>query len=64
MKAKEIIKAIEADGWKLVRHESSHRTFVKDGVEKVITVPGHDRDEVSIGVVADIRRISGLRLRP
>jgi predicted RNA binding protein YcfA (HicA-like mRNA interferase family) len=64
MTAKQIIKAIEADGWTLVRQESSHRIFAKLGADKLVTVPGHDRDEVAAGVLASIRRISGLRLRP
>jgi len=35
MKVKDIIKALKAEGWQEIRQESSHRTFKKDGVEKM-----------------------------
>jgi predicted RNA binding protein YcfA (HicA-like mRNA interferase family) len=63
MKARDIVKKLLADGWTMVRQESSHRIFKKDGVRSIVTVPGHDSQEVSPGVVSQIRRITGLDLR-
>lgn len=39
------------------------KNFRKEGNPYVVTVPGNDRDEVSPGVLGDIRRKTGLELR-
>ncbi len=47
MKVGDVIKKLEEDGWVLVRQESSHWTYKKDGVE---------HKEIASGVLAKIRR--------
>lgn len=61
MSGKEICKAITKDGWVFVRSCGDHRTFKKEGVRLLVTVPMHH--EVSIGVVKSIEKITGLSLR-
>ena len=63
MKVKEVIKRLEDDGGVLVRQESSHRTYKKDGVAKNVAINGIDGKEVAPGVLAKIRRETGLTLR-
>lgn len=63
MKVKDVIKRLEDDGWVLVRQESSHRTYKKNGVEHNVVVNGIDSKEVASGVLAKIRRDTGLTLR-
>lgn len=63
MKVSEVIKRLEDDGWKPVRIRGDHHNFRKEGNPYVVTVPGNDRDEVSPGVLSDIRRKTGLKLR-
>lgn len=63
MKVKEVVKRREEDGWYQLRQESSHRNFRKEDNPSVVTVPGQDRDDVSPGVLSDIRRKTGLTLR-
>lgn len=63
MKVKDAITRLKDAGWKQVRQEGSHRTFKKDGEPNVVTVSGHDRDDVLVGQLSDIRRKSGLSFR-
>ena len=59
---KEVCRVIENNGWVFVRQNgTSHRTYKKPGVAKLVTVPMHKH--VSIGVVSKIERITGLSLR-
>ena len=63
MKNRDVIKALEKDGWTLVRVASSHHHFKKEGVAEIITISGHARDEMTPGELQSARRISGLELR-
>ncbi len=60
MKVKEVIKELRADGWIQVRQKGSHKQFKKTGVEELITVPDHGKnEELSIGVENKIKKIAG-----
>ena len=63
MKVRDVIKRLEEDGWVLVRQESSHRTYKKEGVKPNIAISGLDRDDMLPGQLSDVRRKSGLPLR-
>ncbi len=63
MKVRDVIKKLKEDGWVLVRTEGDHQNFRKEGTPNVVTVAGHDRDDITPGVLSDIRRKSGLALR-
>lgn len=63
MTPREVILALEADGWREVRSKGSHRHFrhpVKPGTVTVAVHPGRD---VKQGTLAAIERQSGIKLR-
>jgi predicted RNA binding protein YcfA (HicA-like mRNA interferase family) len=49
LKVKEVIKRLEAEGWRFDRQNSSHRTYKKIGVADIVTVSGIDSKDVSPG---------------
>lgn len=62
MSGKEVCRIIEKDGWVFVRQPgTSHKTYKKQGVRKLVTVPMHGT--VSKGVLHNIEKITGLSLR-
>lgn len=61
MKVREIIKLVEADGWRLARTKGSHRQFkhpTKPGTVTVAGAPGSDLHPVT---QQSILRQAGLR---
>ena len=48
MKSGDVIKKLEADGWKLQRVSGSHHIFAKDGVAEIITI-SHPKKDMTIG---------------
>lgn len=60
---REVIWALEHNGWVLRRVRGDHRQFRCDSNPYVITIAGHLRDEIPIGTLRNIERLSGLRLR-
>lgn len=63
MKVRAVIKEMEEDGWRLVRTRGDHRNFRKETNLNVATIVRHDRDDVTPGVLSDIRKKTGLTLR-
>lgn len=65
MKVRDVVKALEADGWEFARRggRSSHRLYKKESVSAEISISGEDSKDVSPGQLQDIRRKSGLPLR-
>lgn len=62
MTFRKINKALIADGWCLVRVLGSHYRYHKVGM-KPITVPNHNGHDITIGVIKDIEKKTGLSLR-
>jgi predicted RNA binding protein YcfA (HicA-like mRNA interferase family) len=62
MKSRDIIRALERDGWKQVRVTGNHFHFRHPAKPGVVTVPQPRRD-VPIGTVRSIERQSGVKLR-
>ncbi|TSE25184.1 HicA toxin of bacterial toxin-antitoxin [Tepidimonas aquatica] len=62
MNGKEIIKRLEAAGWRLVRVQGSHHILVKPGAPRSVPVPVHGSRELSSGLVKAIERQSGVKL--
>lgn len=61
MKSSELIKLLEADGWRVVRHDgTSHVILKKDGVNELIAL-SHPRKDVSRLQLSKAKRISGLK---
>lgn len=63
MNFKKIEKIILADGWVLVRVCGSHYQFKKPGVEKNVVIPNHGNKDISIGVLKNLEKTTGLSLR-
>jgi predicted RNA binding protein YcfA (HicA-like mRNA interferase family) len=60
--SRDIIRAIEADGWRLKRVTGSHHHFIHPTKPGLVTVPHPVRD-VKPGTLKSIERQSGVQLR-
>ena len=63
MKVRDVISKIEADGWRFVSQEGSHRHYKHPNKKGKVTVAGHPSDEVKIGTLLSIERVSDVQLR-
>ena len=63
MNFKHIEKLITTDNWKLVRVAGSHYQYKKLGVSYTVTLPNHGSKDISIGVIKNIEKITGLSIR-
>ena len=54
MKVRDIVRRLEADGWRLVRQKGSHRAFRHPEKPMVVTVPGHWNDDLPVGTLKSI----------
>ena len=61
MKVRDVIKRLQADGWRLDRTKGSHRQFVHPRKAAVVTVAGHANDDVPPGTLRSILRQAGLK---
>lgn len=62
MKSVEIIKRLEAEGWKLVRQKGSHRQYRHPDRPGTVTVP-HPKSDMGVGTIKSIEKQSGMKLR-
>jgi predicted RNA binding protein YcfA (HicA-like mRNA interferase family) len=60
--SREVIKAIEADGWRLKRVRGSHHHYVHPTKPGIVTVP-HPRKDMPLGTLRSVERQSGIKLR-
>lgn len=60
MESRELIKKLEADGWKLVRVAGSHHHFKKAGVAELISVQ-HPTKHLPIGTLNKLLKIAGFK---
>ena len=60
MDSRDIIKRLEADGWRLVRSKGSHRQYKHPQRPGLVTVP-HPRKELPRGTLKSIFRQAGWR---
>ena len=60
MKYREIVKLIEADGWRLSRQRGSHRQYQHETKPGVVTIAGQSNRDVPKGTAANILRQAGL----
>ena len=58
MKDKDLLKALLADGWKIVRIRGRHHVLQKEG--KIEVIPIHGKD-VPTGLLNAIRKRTGLK---
>jgi predicted RNA binding protein YcfA (HicA-like mRNA interferase family) len=60
VKVRDVIRLIEAEGWRLVRTRGSHRQFQHPGRRGTVTVAGHPSAELPRGTLASILKQAGL----
>jgi len=60
--SREVIRALEDDGWVLARTSGSHHQFVHPNRPGVVTVP-HPRKDMPIGTLKSIEKQAGIRIR-
>ena len=60
MKSRELIKELQADGWRLERTRGSHHQFVHPIKQGTVTVP-HPKKDLGKGLVGAIRKQAGLK---
>lgn len=62
MNSRDIVAALEADGWQLARVRGSHHHFKHPTKSGVVTVK-HPAKDFPTGTIKSIERQSGLKLR-
>ena len=60
MKVRDIITAIERDGWTLRATRGSHRQYKHPRKPGRVTVPGHPGEDLSPGMIGSILKQAGL----
>lgn len=63
MTFRNIEKQLNANGWILVRVCGSHHQYRKVGCPQAVVIPYHGGQDLSIGVVKDLEKKTGLSLR-
>lgn len=61
MTGKEIIKQLEKHGWEVLRVSGSHHRMGKDNLRT--TVPVHGNRDIGKGLLAEIERQTGVKLK-
>jgi len=62
MNSREIIRAVEAAGWRLIRVRGSHHHYRHPTRPGIVTVP-HPKKALPKGTLRSIERQAGIRLR-
>ena len=61
MKVRDLKKLLRRRGWYHIRTRGSHHHYEHPDIPILITVPGHDRDEVKPGILNKVLKQAGLR---
>jgi predicted RNA binding protein YcfA (HicA-like mRNA interferase family) len=62
LKSRDVIKALEANGWYRIRSRGSHHHFAHPDRPGIVTVP-HPKADLAIGTLKSIEQHSGVKLR-
>jgi predicted RNA binding protein YcfA (HicA-like mRNA interferase family) len=54
MKARDLIKLLEKDGWRIVRQSGSHKIFKHSHKKGTISIPDHGKQDIKIGTLKAI----------
>jgi predicted RNA binding protein YcfA (HicA-like mRNA interferase family) len=63
VKVRDLIRLVEADGWRHVRTTGSHNHYKHASKPQVVTIPGRPGDDVPIGTLKAILKSAGLEDR-
>jgi predicted RNA binding protein YcfA (HicA-like mRNA interferase family) len=61
MKVRDVIRMLEADGWKLVRQRGSHRQYRHPIKRGVVTIAGKMGHDLAPGTLHSVLEQAGLR---
>ena len=61
MKVREVIRLLEADGWRLVRTRGSHRQYRHHTKPGLVTIAGNPRHDLAPGTLNSILKQAGLK---
>ena len=61
MKIRDVIRMIEADGWRLVATRGSHRQYRHPAKSGRVTIAGQPGDDLARGTLASVLRQAQLR---
>jgi predicted RNA binding protein YcfA (HicA-like mRNA interferase family) len=64
VKVRDLMRRVEADGWRHVRTTGSHRHYKHASKPNVVTIPGHPGDDVPAGTLKSILKAAGLENKP
>lgn len=64
MKVRDVIKLIEAEGWRLDHQTGSHRQYRHPDRPGTVTVAGKPGSDLKAGTLASVRRQAGLKGQP
>ena len=62
MHSRDVIRLLEADGWKEVARKGSHAQFKHPVKKGRVTVP-HPKRDLPVGTLRSIEKQSGIRIR-
>jgi predicted RNA binding protein YcfA (HicA-like mRNA interferase family) len=61
MKAADVVKLIEKQGWYEVRQRGSHRMFKHDNYPELIAIPDHGKADLKPGLLNKILKTAGVK---
>lgn len=61
MKVSDAIKKVEADGWRLLRTNGSHRHFTHPDKPGIVTKSGNTHAEMPKGTLSNVLKQAGLK---
>ena len=61
MKVRDVIRLIEADGWRLARQRGSHMQFKHSKKKGLVTIAGKPNADLAPGTLNSIFKQSGLK---
>ena len=63
MRVRDVIKLIEADGWRLVATRGSHRQFKHPSKSGRVTIAGNPSDDLAPGTLGSVLKQAQLKHR-
>lgn len=60
VKVRDLLRRVEANGWKHVRTTGSHRHYKHPIKPNVLTIPGHPNDDLPVGTLRSILKAAAL----
>lgn len=61
MKADDLIKLLEKNGWQFVRQRGSHQIYKHEDYPNIIVVPNHGKKDLGSGLLNKIMKDAGLK---